>query len=213
MSWEIVKEATDLLLIKSIIKDLDDRLTKKEILKPDSLWLSSSDYVIFMVKKNVVGKKVRKSLLKSVYYLRCLFFWKRNEFEKLDQELTNVIFELFPEEDIFNFIQGSLYLQKMLPFLKSTKRNMPKIIENLNSAYYFYNRAYKKSENKDIKVAINWSLAWMYYLTKKEDKFKREIDLIKHGDGYVLGKGWALWINWIGRNLSDDEIIFLTKQI
>lgn len=213
MSWEIVREAADLLLIKSIVKDLEERLSKEETFNPKSTWLNSSSYVIAKIKKEVVGRKVKNELLKSVYYLRCLYYWKKNDLNTLDNELVNVIFEEFPEEPIFNFIEGSIFIQQSLPLLSSPTRNKTLIAECFNSSFIFFNRAYNKTNDYDIKVAIDLSLMWMYHLTKREDKFKGAIARVVKNDNKKFGKGWALWLNWIGRNLSDEEIIFITNKI
>lgn len=213
MSWSIVREATDLLLTKSIIKDLEIRLSKDDVINGRSSWLSSSNYAINNIKKNVVGNKVKKDLLKSVYYLRCLFYWKTNNIKSLENELTNVIFEEFPEEPIFNFIQGALYIQIMHPMLKNSKKNKKDIVDNLNHAFIFFNKALIKSEDFEIKVAINWSLAWMYHITQRNEKFRASVKYAKENDNRKFGLGWALWLNWTGRNLSDEDILFLSKQI
>lgn len=213
MSWDIVKEATDLLLTKSIIQDLDVRLSQKRTFMPNSSWLSSSSYAINTIRKNVVGRKVKNNLLRSVYYLRCLYYWKKEDTASLENELVNYIFEEFPEEPIFNFIQGSIYLHKMLPLLKSGRKNKTEITDCLNSAFIFFNKAYNTTNEFEIKVAINMSLAWMYHLTGREDKFNKSILKAKSEDNKKMGKGWTLWINWIGRELSDKEIIFLTEKL
>lgn len=213
MSWEIVKEATDLLLTKSIIKDLEFRLMSKEIFSKKTNWLKSSNYALNTISKNVYGNKVKKDLLKAVYYLRCSYYWKRKDMDLLENELTNVIFEYFPEEAIFNLIQGSIYLRKVTENLKLNVKNKKMIAENLNLSYLFLNKALKQTNDSDIIVAISWTLVWMYHLSGKKEELMKEIVKIKKIEGINIGKGWALWLTWLGNDLEEDEILFLTKKL
>lgn len=213
MSWEIVKEATDLLLTKSIVKDLEHRLLKKEIYSKKTNWLKSSNYALNTISKNVYGNQVKKDLLKAVYYLRCVYYWKRKDMIELESELTNIVFEYFPNESIFNLIQGSIYLRKVTNHLKDKTKNKKYIAENLNLSYLFLNKALKVTKDKDIMVAISWNLVWMYHLSGKKEEMMKEILKIKKIEGEQLGAGWTLWISWLGDDLNDDEILFLTKKI
>lgn len=213
MSWEIVKEATDLLLTKSIIKDLESRLMSKEIYSKKNNWLKSSNYAINTISKNVYGNKVKRDLLKAVYYLRCNYYWKRKEMVLLENELTNVIFEYFPEEAIFNLIQGSIYLRKVTDNLKLSVKNKKLIAENLNLSYLFLNKALKQTNDSDVTVAISWTLVWMYHLSGKKEELMKEIIKIKKIEGGNIGKGWALWLTWLGSDLEEDNILFLTKKL
>ena len=213
-SWDIVKEATDLLLTKSIVKDLELRFEDKEIMSKRTNWLKSSNYALSVIGKNIYGSKVKNDLFKAVYYLRCKFYWKRKENVELENELENVIFEKYPHDRIFNFIQGSLYLRKTVYLLSEEKKDKKKIIENLNLAFVFFNKAYDETTDEEIKVAVKWNFVWMYYILGKKEEFEKEMrELKKISKNITMSSGWKLWIDWFGGDLNDKNIVFLTGKM